>query len=343
LPRALSGYRPSVNENAAAGRQITSQETLVGLAQTQTDLWPTAPRSIGITAQQTLFNGFQTANRTRAAESNVFAARETLRVIEQTVLLDAATVYMDVLRDAAILNVQRSNVRMLAEILRQTRARFKLAEVTRTDVAQAEAQLAAGQSQMLGADSNLTTSKAAYRRVIGSKTSAAATGLRWTSSPRTLAAAIGAGRSPIRRWRRPHGVDVARLQVNRRGRALSDCDREGVERAQDIDVIGLYLINPPSRARRSDVPIYQGGAEHSTIRQSKRRHSAGSTSPPLRSARATVVQCARVSSGLLGADPSRAEQVRAAWPSMGCAWRRGSHCEPPLTCSSPSRLWSTPR
>ena len=54
------------------------------------------------TVTQTIFNGFQTGNRTRQAEAQVFAARETLRVIEQTVLLDAATAYMNVLRDSAI-------------------------------------------------------------------------------------------------------------------------------------------------------------------------------------------------------------------------------------------------
>lgn len=79
-----------------------------------------------------MFNGYQTANRTRAAESNVLAAREALRVIEQTVLLDAATVHMDVVRDDAILEFQRSNVQVLGETLRRTHGRFKLGEVTRT-------------------------------------------------------------------------------------------------------------------------------------------------------------------------------------------------------------------
>ena len=117
-------------------------------------------------------------------------------MIEQTVLLDAATVYMDVVRDAAILEVQRSNVRVLDETLRQTRGRFKLGEVTRTDVAQAEAQLAAGQSQMLRADSNLTTSKATYRRVVGSEPGRLEPGSPVDHlSPRTLAAAIDAGMS----------------------------------------------------------------------------------------------------------------------------------------------------
>jgi outer membrane protein len=215
VPQALSGYRPSVKVNAGVGKQITSQDTIVAPGLVQKDSWPTTPSSVGITVQQTLFNGFQTANQTRAAESNVFAARETLRVIEQTILLDAATVYMDVVRDTAILEVQRSNVRVLGEILQQTRARFKLQEVTRTDVAQAEAQLAAGQSQMLGADSNLTTSKAAYHRVIGSEPGRLEPGSPVDRlAPHTLAAAIETGMtSNPSVMPASYGADVAQLQV----------------------------------------------------------------------------------------------------------------------------------
>ena len=56
---------------------------------------------------------------------------------EQTVLLNAATAYMNLLRDTAILDLQRRNVEVLQEQLRQTRDRFNVGEVTRTDVAQA--------------------------------------------------------------------------------------------------------------------------------------------------------------------------------------------------------------
>src|SRR5436305_11308277 len=121
----------------------------------------------GMTGTQTLFNGFQTSNRTRQAESQVFGSRETLRTAEQTVLLNAATAYMNLLRDTAILDLQRSNVTVLEATLRQTRDRFSVGEVTRTDVAQAESRLAAGRSSMLGAESNYVTSKATYRQVIG--------------------------------------------------------------------------------------------------------------------------------------------------------------------------------
>src|SRR6516164_9925570 len=102
------------------------------------DALPFYPSVVGANASYTLYNGLQTANRTRQAESQVMGARETLRVTEQQVLLDAATAYMDLLRDAATLDLQRSNVEVLTEQLKQTRDRFNVGEVTRTDVAQAE-------------------------------------------------------------------------------------------------------------------------------------------------------------------------------------------------------------
>ena len=104
----------------------------------------TAVSTAGLTATQTLLNGFQTANRTRQAEGQVFASRETLRTTEQNVLLNGATAYMNLLQTAAILELQRSNVNVLEVTLRQTRDRFTAGEVTRTDVAQAESRLAAG-------------------------------------------------------------------------------------------------------------------------------------------------------------------------------------------------------
>ena len=135
-----------------------------------------APRAVGATVNQTIFNGFQTANTVRQAESQVSSAREGLRVLEQTVLLSAATIYMDYLRDAAIVEVQRSNVRVLEQTLKQVQDRFSVGEVTRTDVAQSEAQLAAGRSQLLTAKSNLNTTRANFRRIIGNEPSRARAG-----------------------------------------------------------------------------------------------------------------------------------------------------------------------
>jgi outer membrane protein len=294
VPQALSDYRPHVRANAGVGNQFTSQEIAVAPGLNQKDRYWTAPRSIGITAEQKLFNGFQTANRTRAAESSVFAARETLRVIEQTVLLDAATVYMDVVRDVAILEVQRSNVRVLGETLRLTRGRFKLGEVTRTDVAQAEAQLAAGQSQLLRADSNLTTAKAAYRRVIGSKPGRLELGMPVDHlAPRTLAAAIDTGTAANPSVTAAmYGVDVAQLQVKISEGALYPTVTllGNVQRGHEVGLIPEQFS--ASVLIGVSVPLYQGGSEYSTIRQSKetltqRRLELATTRDQ---ARATVVQ-----------------------------------------------------
>src|SRR3569833_2257101 len=114
-----------------------------------------------------LYNGNQTANRTRQAEGQVSAGRETLRATEQTILLNAATAYMNLLRDTAILDLQKRNVEVLQEQLRQTRDRFNDGEETKTDVAQSESRLAAGRSSMLCAESNVVTSRATYRQQIG--------------------------------------------------------------------------------------------------------------------------------------------------------------------------------
>ena len=83
---------------------------------------------------------------------------------------------MDYLRDSAIVEVQKSNVRVLEQTLKQTKDRFNVGEVTRTDVAQSEAQLAAGKTQQLTAESNLVTTRSNFRRIIGNEPVALAPG-----------------------------------------------------------------------------------------------------------------------------------------------------------------------
>src|SRR5258708_5581246 len=165
---ALSGYRPKVTASAQAGEQYLDSLTKLGggfgYARSAGAM---ATASYGVTASQTLFNGFQTASRTRLAEGQVFAQRETLRNAEQVILLNAATAYMNLLRDAALLELQRNNVTVLDATLRPTRDRFGVGEVTRTDLAQAESSLAAGRSSLHAAESNYTTSKSGYVQVVG--------------------------------------------------------------------------------------------------------------------------------------------------------------------------------
>ena len=168
VPQALSGYRPKVAVTASGGGQFTNQ-LANGSSGKKIEEGPQGPHAVGATLTQTLFNGNQTANKTRAAESQVFGAREGLRLLEQSVLLAAATIYMDYLRDAAILEVQRSNTKVLEQTLRQTRDRYSAGLVTPTDVAQSQAQLAAGRTQELAAEATLATTRANFRRIIGNE------------------------------------------------------------------------------------------------------------------------------------------------------------------------------
>ena len=142
-------------------------------------------------------------------------AREQLRNTEQNTLLSGVTAYMDVLRDTAILDLDRNNVEVLQEQLRETRDRFTVGEVTRTDVAQAEASLASAQATALSAEATLQASVARYRQVIGDQpTSLAPVKPIVKPLPKTLPEAIA-----ISQVEHPaiiaslHGVDAAQLQM----------------------------------------------------------------------------------------------------------------------------------
>ena len=270
VPQALSGYRPKVAITASAGYQYGDALSNFGTAIDFHGATP--PTSVGATATQTIYNGNQTANKTRAAESQVSGAREGLRVLEQTILLAAATIYMDYLRDAAIVEVQRSNVRVLEQTLKQTRDRFNVGEVTRTDVAQSEAQLAAGKTQLLAAEATLTTTKANFRRIIGNEPEALAPG---SPVDRFLPATLP-GAVELSLIENPnvtaamYGIDVSYLQVKLNEGALlpTVTMQASVQQAYQQNVTSPRTFSASALAQLS-VPIFQGGAEYALIRQSK--------------------------------------------------------------------------
>jgi outer membrane protein len=276
VPQALSGYRPKVALTASAGFQYTDTLNTFGGTPTQilkTDVaGSNAPRSAGLTISQTLYNGNQTANKTRAAESQVSGAREGLRVLEQTILLAAATIYMDYLRDAAIVEVQRSNVRVLDQTLKQTRDRFNVGEVTRTDVAQSEAQLAAGQTQLLAAEATLITTKANFRRIIGNEPAALAPGSpvdRYLPSSLPGAVELSLIENP-NVTAAMYGIDVNFLQVKvNEGALLPTVTMQASVQQSYEQQLQVFRSFGASAIAQLSVPIYQGGAEYSLIRQSK--------------------------------------------------------------------------
>ena len=274
VPKANAGYLPTVTAtgNVSLERANTSligpNNTALGSA----DL-TLYPRGYGVTANETVFNGNRTLNSIRQAESQVFGAREQLRNTEQNTLLSAVTAYMDVLEDTAILDLDNNNVDVLKEQLRETRDRFTVGEVTRTDVAQAEASLASAQATALSAVATLQAAVARYRQFIGDQPKSLAP-VRPIARPlpRTLQEAIA-----ISQVEHPsisaslHGVDAAQLQVKIAEGALYPTIgiSAGVSNQYDASGIpGFHVLSGQIMGQIS-IPIYQGGAEYASTRQAK--------------------------------------------------------------------------
>ena len=319
VSQALAGYRPRVSANVTGGEVTSSTTTKNASAPPGGSVYSTlagynSPVQAGITATETLFNGFQTANRTRQAESQVLAARETLRNSEQSVLLNAATAYMNLLRDTAILDLQRRNVEVLQEQLRQTRDRFNVGEVTRTDVAQAESRLAAGRSQVLTAEANYKSSAATYRLVIGSEPGRLVPASPVDRfSPRNLAAAVATGTaSHPTVTLAQFNVDAAVLAVKVAEGALyptlsvtGNFTKNWLS-TQSLAVMDSYQA---SLLGTLSVPIYQGGAEYSLIRQAK--ETLGQRRLDLDTSRDQARQTVVQSWGLLDAAKANIEATQA--------------------------------
>jgi outer membrane protein len=278
VPIQLGGYRPRLSATDSINEVYLDQlsRTVTGGRTTgyQRTTGENAVTSLGVTATQTLFNGFQTGNRTRQAEAQVLAGRETLRNTEQSVLLSAATAYMNLLRDAAILELQRSNVTVLEATLRQTRDNLAAGIVTRTDVAQAESRLALGRANLEQAESNYTTSRAQYRQVIGVEPGRLAPGTPVDRFfPRTLAAAISRGltESPAITTA-SYNVDTAELQVKIAEGALYPVVTATASVTKQFgsttNLNNLQTLTGIFGAQVA-VPLYQGGSEFATIRQAK--------------------------------------------------------------------------
>lgn len=313
VPQALSGYRPQVSATADVGITHSDSSTNVGRS---TDM--TTAHGFGVTATQTLFNGFRTANSTREAESQVLAAREALRVLEQQILLDAVTAYMNVLRDIAILDLRRRNVQVLEEQLRQTRDRLNIGQVTRTDVAQAESRLAAARSAALQAEADITTSRATYRRVVGFEPGRLSPGMPVDRhSPRVLSAAVdrGVAENPLV-TAAMYGVDIALLSVKINEGALYPTlaaqanifqryTRDSLTKQQSFSASGVVQLS---------IPIYQGGSEYALIRQSK--HTLAQQRQILEQQRDQVRATVMEAWGLLEASK---EQIRAAQAQVTAA------------------------
>lgn len=270
VARAISGYRPSINASADVGRQNTKIRPDFGTGGT------TSPRGYDVQLVQPIFRGFQTTNAVNSAEAAVRAGREQLRLVEQQVLLDTVTAYGDVVRDSAIVKLRQSNLSFLDTELKATRDRFAVGEVTRTDVAQAEASRALGVSDLELAIANMKSSRASYEQVVGQPPrglSDANPNIRLL--PRSLDEAVGIGtrENPqvVGSLYREQG---ARFDVDQiRGELLPVAQLEASYSDRFDQSSQTEEVETASIVGRLNVPIYAAGGEvFARVRRAKHTH-----------------------------------------------------------------------
>jgi len=156
---AKAAGRPQVSATAGVNRDLSRSGILV----TGGNL----TFSAGADVSYPLFSGGSVKNSVRAAKTRVDAGRATLRAVEGDVFTQTVSAYMDVIRDRAVVELNQNNVKVLETNLEATQDRFQIGDLTRTDVAQSEARLQLGRSQLAVSQGNELASEATYRQVIG--------------------------------------------------------------------------------------------------------------------------------------------------------------------------------
>ncbi|TPM96887.1 TolC family outer membrane protein [Mesorhizobium sp. B2-1-3A] len=264
---AKSGWRPTIAGSADANYVNTRASGANS---------KTSSASVGITINQTLFDGFQTRNNVAAAESQVKASVESLRNTEENTLFSAATAYMDVIRDRQIAVLTEQNLQFLTEQARAARSRFEVGEGTRTDVAQADASRASAVASLSAARAQALASAATYHQVVGDepgKLKPASPLGKLLPASLNSAIAIGSAEHPAI-LATQHLVDAAAFSVKSAEGALLP------QLSASAGISDDYLNRNPNVGTNGNstsanigatltIPIYSGGRTSAVVRQNK--------------------------------------------------------------------------
>lgn len=275
VPQALADWRPSVEVTSSLGAEVVSSNTSTGTDRNQSR----RPKDLGVSVTQPLFRGGRTLAATSGAENDIRAARARLLETEQNILLQAATAYLNVYRDQAVLRLNQNNEEVLQRQLEATRDRFEVGEITRTDVHQAEARLARSKADRIQSAGDLETSRANYLNIVGEP------------APATLTLPERASDLPV------NAEEAVRIAVvNNPGVIAAEFDRrssmDNVDEVWGELLPELELTASSTRELQTStenstrtthevtlnltIPIYQQGSVYSRLRQA-RQDAAEST------------------------------------------------------------------
>jgi outer membrane protein len=272
VPGALAGWRPQVTFSSTIGYiEGTSLIHNQGVTREANALRGINSETLSVT--QPLYRGGQTRAGTNRAENQVFAQRAALIASEQTAFTNAVNAYVGVIQSSQVLGLNINNEQVLSRQLQATRDRFRVGEITRTDVAQAEAALAGATATRQTAEGNLATARATYAQVVGetperliepqplrlpAKTLDDARSLATTNNPNVVAALFNDSAAKDN-----FDLQYARLMptVTLQGQLSRN---EDVVQKDATTKIGQIIAS-------ITVPIYQGGAEYAAIRQARQQ------------------------------------------------------------------------
>lgn len=263
---ARSGFRP----NIAVGGSYTDSHT----RKTGTNTVDGYSKGYKGTITQSVFNGFQTYNSVKAADSSAKAELQNLYSVEQSVLLSASAAYLDVVRDEAIVKLQKNNEQLLKKELDETMARFNVGEVTRTDVAQSRASYAQAQSDLISAEGNLAISKDEYLRIVGKEPSD-------VHFPENLSNMFPSDFDSAMNYAKNNNYSLLAAQKALKAAKYNVKSNEGAllpsvdfKASSGKNTVSSHNgINPSTRSNEytleMSVPLYSGGATRAKIRKSK--------------------------------------------------------------------------
>jgi len=292
VPQALANWRPTITLSGSAGATRSTNSPYAPVLPVLVP-FPTGacavppcvfnipsslpaynnetPQTLDVNISQPIYRGGRTVAATAQAEKNVEAERARLLATEETVFFAVAQAYLDVVRGQATLELSIANEQLLRKQLESVQAQFKVGVVTRTDVAQAEAQLAGAVADRHQAEGNLQVSRANYERAVGHlPAKLAAPKLRPVlPGSREEALTLAANKNP--------NVIAALL--------TEDAAREAVKvvRGQllpTLSIVGDYQrlndvafphsdTTSASILARMTMPLYEGGAVYSATRQAE--------------------------------------------------------------------------
>lgn len=241
---------------------------------------PLRQSTTGGSIEVPIYSGGAVKNAVRAAKTRVEAGQFDLRATEASLFSNVVATYMDVMRDTAIVKLNRANVGVLAVNLEATSDRFEIGDLTRTDVAQSESRLEVAKGELESARANLITSKENYIALVGNvpgdlesppplpnlpATADDAVEIAMVQNPDLLAAKqrSEAAEFDIKTAR---AASKPTLSTYAQGRYVNFHGTLGG------NIPGANFIQEQSTAEvgvRATVPIYQGGRPSARIRQAQ--------------------------------------------------------------------------